>query len=470
MSIALANSSARGRNAVGSAIAELELLLGDRLLTDEAALRTHTHTTTGLPAQLPDAVAFPESTEEVAQIVKVAGSFGAPIIPFGAGSSLEGHVNAPFGGISVDLRRMNRVLAVRPSDLDCTVEAGVTREQLNERLRSEGYFFPVDPGANSTLGGMAATRASGTTTVRYGSMRDNVVSLKAVMADGSVVTTAGRARKSSAGYDLTRLLIGSEGTLGIITELTLRMYGVPASIAGGYCPFPSIGAACDATILAIQSGIPVARIELLEPVQIRASNRYSNLTLAEVPSLFLEFHGTEAAVAEQARAFGAIAETFGGGPFAWDSRPEERERFWKARKDAFWAASAIRPNVRTLSTDVCVPLSRLADCVRETEADLKQHGLVAPILGHVGDGNFHVLLAVDWNDPAEAARADGFMKRLAARAIVMDGTCTGEHGIGQGKMAYLLAEHGAAGVQAMRAIKSALDPLGIMNPGKILPG
>lgn len=469
MSIALANTSARGRNAVGSAIGELDLILGDRLLTDEAALRAHTHTTTGLPAQLPDAVALPETTEEVARIVKVAASFGAPLIPFGAGSSLEGHVNAPFGGISVDLRRMNRVLAVRPSDLDCTVEAGVTREQLNDRLRGEGYFFPVDPGANSTLGGMAATRASGTTTVRYGSMRDNVISLKAVMADGSVVTTAGRARKSAAGYDLTRLLIGSEGTLGIITELTLRIYGLPASIAGGYCPFPSIGAACDATILAIQSGIPVARIELLEPVQIRASNRYSNLSLAEVPSLFLEFHGTEAAVAEQATAFGAIAAKFGGGPFEWDSRPEERERFWKARKDAFWAATALRPDARTTSTDVCVPLSRLADCVRETEADLKGHGLVAPILGHVGDGNFHVLLAVDWDDPSEAARADAFMKRLAERAIAMDGTCTGEHGVGQGKMAYLAAEHGA-GVPVMRAIKTALDPLGIMNPGKILPG
>jgi D-lactate dehydrogenase (cytochrome) len=360
------------------------------------------------------------------------------------------------------------VLAVHAEDLDCVVEPGVTRKQLNEHLRDQGLFFPIDPGADASLGGMAATRASGTNAVRYGTMKDNVLALKVVLANGEVMSTARRARKSSAGYDLTRLIVGSEGTLGIITELTVRLAGIPEAIASGVCPFPSVEAACNATIMTIQSGIPVARIELLDTLQVKASNRYSKLALPETPVLFVEFHGTEASVAEQSQGFGEIAEEFGGGPFDWATRAEDRTRLWQARHDAYWAQRGLRPNGYPLATDVCVPISRLAECLTETQRDIAENNLLAPIVGHVGDGNFHVGLMVDLEDEQEVGRVQGFLKRLVERALAMDGTCTGEHGVGQGKMKYLAAEHGEPALDAMRAIKRALDPLDIMNPGKIV--
>jgi D-lactate dehydrogenase (cytochrome) len=361
---------------------------------------------------------------------------------------------------------MNKVVAVHAEDLDCTVEAGVTRKQLNEYLRDQGLFFPIDPGADATLGGMAATRASGTNAVRYGTMRDNVVNLTAVMPDGQVIRTARRAKKTSAGYDLTRLLIGSEGTLAVITEVTLRLHGIPEAIAGGVCPFPTVADACNATILAIQTGIPVARIELLDALQVKACNMHSKLGLKETPTLFLEFHGTEASVAEQSERFGEIAGECGGGEFAWATRPEERTKLWQARHDVYWSVLGLRPGARPIATDVCVPISRLADCVTETEADIQATGLIAPIVGHVGDGNFHLSILVDMESPEEVQRADEFVGRLNLRAIAMDGTCTGEHGVGQGKMKYLKAEHGP-GLDVMKAIKRAIDPQNIMNPGKI---
>jgi D-lactate dehydrogenase (cytochrome) len=360
------------------------------------------------------------------------------------------------------------VLAVNAEDLDVTIEPGVTREELNAYLRDTGLFFPIDPGANASLGGMAATRASGTNAVRYGTMRDNVLALTAVMAEGRAITTAKRAKKSAAGYDLTRLLIGSEGTLGIITALTLKLYGIPQAISGGVCPFPSVEAACEAVIETIQMGIPVARIELANALQMRAINLHSKLDYPESPCLFVEFHGTDAGVAEQAQMFGEIAAEHGGGPFLWTSVAEERAKLWKARHEAYWASIALRPGASGLSTDVCVPISRLAECIAQTEADIAATGLVAPIVGHVGDGNFHVLVLMDPSDPAEIARAEAFVARLNMRAIGMDGTCTGEHGIGQGKMGFLRHELGDA-VDVMRVIKQALDPDNILNPGKILP-
>jgi D-lactate dehydrogenase (cytochrome) len=417
--------------------------------------------------QPPDAVVFPESAEDVALVVGVCAAHKVPVIPLGLGTSLEGQVNAPGGGVSIDLSRMNRVIAVNADDLDCVVEPGITRKQLNEHLRDQGVFFPIDPGADATLGGMAASRASGTNAVRYGTMRDNVIALKAVMPDGSTIKTGNRAKKSSAGYDLARLLIGSEGTLGVITELTLRLYGIPEAIAGGVCGFPSVDDACRATILTIQTGIPVARIELLDPLMIRATNAYSRLDLVEQPTLFVEFHGSDASVREQSERFGEIARELGGGDFVWAVRPEERNRLWQARHDAYWAAVSMRPGARHFSTDVCVPISRLADCVRDTTADLAASGMVAPIVGHVGDGNFHVLIMCDMESPEEVERAEAFTGRLNQRAIDMDGTCTGEHGIGQGKMKYLENELGP-GLEVMRAIKRAIDPDGIMNPGKIV--
>jgi len=391
-----------------------------------------------------------------------------PVIGFGTGTSLEGQVNAPRGGISLDFRDMNRVLAVHAEDLDCVIEPGITRKQLNEQLRDQGVFFPIDPGADASLGGMAATRASGTNAVRYGTMKDNVLALKVVLANGEVMSTARRAKKSSSGYDLTRLMVGSEGTLGIITELTLRLAGIPEAIASGVCPFPSVEAACQAAIMTIQSGIPVARIELLDTLQVQASNAYSKLSLPETPMLFVEFHGTESDVAEQSRRFGDIAEEFGGGPFERATKAEDRSRLWQARHDAYWAQCGLRPGAYALATDVCVPISRLAECVTQTQHDIAASNLVAPIVGHVGDGNFHVGLMVDRNDKEEVARVHAFLERLVERALAMDGTCTGEHGVGQGKMKYLAAEHGEPALAAMRAIKRALDPLDIMNPGKIV--
>jgi D-lactate dehydrogenase (cytochrome) len=456
------------RKAIEAVIAALAANFGNRLVTSRAVREQHANTLTWVGNQPPDAVVFPQSTEDVQQVVRLCAAERVPVIPFGAGTSLEGQVNAPHGGVSLDFRDMNRLLAVHAEDLDCVVEPGITRKQLNEQLRDQGVFFPIDPGADASLGGMAATRASGTNAVRYGTMKDNVLALKVVLANGEVMSTARRAKKSSAGYDLTRLIVGSEGTLGIITELTLRLAGIPEAISSGVCPFPSVEAACNATIMTIQSGIPVARIELLDTLQVRASNAYSKLALPETPVLFLEFHGTEASVAEQSQRFGEIAQEFGGGPFDWATRAEDRTRLWQARHDAYWAQRGLRPNGQPLATDVCVPISRLAECVTETQRDIAQSNLVAPIVGHVGDGNFHVGLMVDLDDEEEVARVHAFLQRLTERALAMDGTCSGEHGVGQGKMKYLLAEHGEPALAAMRAVKRALDPLGIMNPGKIL--
>ncbi|MHA6643107.1 FAD-binding oxidoreductase [Mesorhizobium sp. A623] len=468
MALSDLSSVERNEEGISAVLGILKQRFGERFQTGQAIRAQHAHTTTYIPTQAPDGVAFPETTQEVQEIVRACAAHRVPVIAFGVGSSLEGHTNAPGGGISLDMARMNRVLAVHAQDLDCTVEPGVTREDLNQYLRDTGLFFPIDPGANASLGGMAATRASGTNAVRYGTMRENVLSLTAVMADGEAVTTGKRARKSAAGYDLTRLLVGSEGTLGIITELTLRLHGIPQAISGGVCPFPSLDAACNAVIATIQMGIPVARIELVNALQMRAMKNYSHLDYPESPCLFVEFHGSDAGVAEQAELFGEIAEDSGGGPFLWTRVAEERNLLWKARHDAYWASMTLRPGSKGLSTDVCVPISRLAECVAETEADIAEMGLIAPIVGHAGDGNFHTLVLMDADDPAEIALVEKFVARLNLRAIAMDGTCTGEHGIGQGKAGFMRAEHGH-GVDVMRTIKQALDPLNILNPGKVLP-
>ena len=377
-------------------------------------------------------------------------------------------MNAPHGGISIDTSLMTAIVAVNADDLDCVVEPGVTREALNASLRDKGLFFPIDPGANASLGGMASTRASGTNAVRYGTMKDNVLSLTVVLANGEIARTGGRARKSSAGYDLTRLIIGSEGTLGVIGEIVLKLHGIPEQISAGVCPFPNIAAACQAAIQTIQSGIPIARIELLDEVQVKACNAYSKLDLPETPTLFVEFHGSAAAVVEQSEHFGGIAADHGGGPFAFATRPEDRSRLWKARHDTYWAASALRPKAKGIPTDVCVPISRLAECVEATKADIVATGLTAPIVGHVGDGNFHVLPLIDPDDPAEVAIGLAFVDRMVARAIAMGGTSTGEHGIGQANMKYMALEFDGAALGMMKAVKQALDPHNIMNPGKLI--
>ncbi|QND47540.1 FAD-binding protein [Rhizobium lusitanum] len=469
--MALADAKAGIRNEAGIAVVLgiLKQAFGERFQTGESFRAQHAHTTTYIPTQLPDGVVFAETGEDVQAVVKACADHKVPIIAFGTGSSLEGQVNAPQGGISIDFSRMNRVLEVNAEDLDCTVEPGVTREQLNTYLRDTGLFFPIDPGANASIGGMTATRASGTNAVRYGTMKDNVLAVTVVAANGEEIRTARRARKSSAGYDLTRLLVGSEGTLGVLTSVTLRLQGIPQKIAGGACAFPTIKAACDAVIMTIQMGVPVARIELLDAVQMRACNRYSGLSYAEQPMLFLEFHGTEETVALQSEQFAEIAAECGGGEFLWTSNLEERNKLWKARHDAYWAARALAPELAALSTDVCVPISRLAECVAETQADIEEHGLLAPIVGHAGDGNFHVLLLFDDKRPEGIAVVEAFVARLNARALAMDGTCTGEHGVGQGKMSFLEQELGGA-VDLMRQIKHALDPDAIFNPGKIFHG
>jgi D-lactate dehydrogenase (cytochrome) len=459
---------ARNRDAIAAVVAALTAQFGNRLVTSQAVREQHANTTTWIENQAPDAVVFPQTTADVQAIVRICAAHRVPVIPFGTGTSLEGHINAPFGGVSVDFRDMNRVLTVNAQDFDCVIEPGITRKQLNEHLRDQGLFFPLDPGADASLGGMAATRCSGTNAVRYGTMKDNVLGLKVVLANGELMTTARRAKKSSAGYDLTRLIVGSEGTLGVITELTLKLTGIPEAISGGVCPFPSVEAACNAAIATIQSGIPVARIELLDELQVKATNLYSKLTLPEVPMLFVEFHGSPAGVAEQSERFGEIADDLGGGPFEWTTKPEDRTRLWQARHDAYWAGRGLRPGAQAIATDVCVPLSRLAECVTETQREIAAHGLVAPILGHVGDGNFHLTLLVDLADAAEVKAAKVLCERLVERALAMDGTCTGEHGVGQGKMKYLAGELGAPALGAMAAIKRALDPDGIMNPGKIV--
>ncbi|RLK08221.1 FAD-binding oxidoreductase [Ruegeria conchae] len=457
----------RNESGIETAVGVLKQRFGDRLQTGAAIREQHGHTTTWIENQSPDAVVFPHSTEEVANIVKVCAAHKVPVIPFGTGTSLEGHVNAPAGGISVDLSQMDKILAVNVGDLDCVVQPGVTRADLNTHLRDQGLFFPIDPGANASLGGMAATRASGTNAVRYGTMKDNVLSLEAVMPDGQVIRTGHRARKSSAGYDLTRLLIGAEGTLGIITEITLRLHGIPEAISSARCSFPTVDAACQAVMMTIQYGIPVARIELLDQMSVKAANAYSGLDLPETPLLLLEFHGSDSGAAEQAETFGQIAEEFGGSDFTTTSTTEERNKLWQARHDMYWASLQLRPGAQGISTDVCVPISRLAECVTAAQDKAAELGLLAPIVGHVGDGNFHTLLLIDMDNPAEVAGAEDFVGWLNDMAISMEGTCTGEHGIGQGKRPYLVKELGAA-TAYMAAIKSALDPDNIMNPGKIL--
>jgi D-lactate dehydrogenase (cytochrome) len=458
----------RDPNAIEAAVAALAAKFGNRLVTSRAVREQHANTTSWIANEPPDAVVFPQATEDVQDIVRICARLRVPVIPFGTGTSLEGHINAPYGGVSIDFRDMNRVLAVNAQDLDCVVEPGITRKQLNEHLRDQGLFFPLDPGADASLGGMAATRCSGTNAVRYGTMKDNVLALKVVLANGELMTTARRAKKSSAGYDLTRLIVGAEGTLGIITELTLKLSGIPEAISAGVCPFPSVEAACNAAIATIQSGVPVARIELLDELQVKATNLYSKLALPEVPMLFVEFHGSPAGVAEQAERFGEIARDLAGGPFEWATKPEDRSRLWQARHDAYWAARGLRPGAQALATDVCVPISRLAECVTAAQHEVAELGLVAPILGHVGDGNFHLSLLVDMSDAAEVKAAKTLCERLVERALAMDGTCTGEHGVGQGKMKYLAGELGSPALAAMAAIKRALDPDDIMNPGKIV--
>mgnify|MGYP001339375816 CR=1 FL=1 len=457
------------RNAASIAIVAgiLKQRMGERFQTGQAIREQHGHTTTWIANQPPDGVAFVESADEVAALVVLCAEHRVPVVPFGTGTSLEGHVNAPAGGISVDTSRMDKVLAVHAEDLDVVVQPGVTRSRLNAHLRDRGLFFPIDPGADASLGGMASTRASGTNAVRYGTMKDNVLALQAVMPDGRIIRTAARAKKTSAGYDLTRLLVGAEGTLGIITELTLRLHGIPEAMSSATCSFPTVHAACEAVIATIQMGVPVARIELLDALQVRAVNAYAGLILPETPLLLLEFHGSEGGVAEQAATFGEIAADAGGTGFAWTASPEARTKLWQARHDAYWASLGLRPGARGISTDVCVPISRLADCVTAAQEKAAELNLVAPVVGHVGDGNFHTLILVDMADTAEVARAEGFVGWLNDLAIAMEGTCTGEHGIGQGKRPYLRRELGE-GVDVMAAIKAAIDPLGIMNPGKIL--
>jgi D-lactate dehydrogenase (cytochrome) len=447
--------------------AELEELLGERLVTAVAIREHHGRDESPLPPAPPEAVAFPISTREVAEIVKVGARHRVPIVPFGAGTSLEGHVLATSGGLCLDLTRLNKIVTVNVADLDVTVEAGVTRKQLNDRLRREGLFFPIDPGADATIGGMAATGASGTTTVRYGAMRENVLALKVVLADGRIVDTARRARKSSAGYDLTRLFVGSEGTLGVITEATLRIYGTPEAISGAVCHFPNVEQAVRSVIAILQIGVPVARIEFLDELAIAAVNDYSGLSYAVAPMLLLEFHGSPDGVAEQAQSVGEIVSEFGAIDYRSAVERDERVKLWRARHDAFYASLSLRPGARAITTDVCVPVSRLAECILETKKDIEDLSLTTTIVGHVGDGNFHVMILVDPDDDAEMKAAEELNHRLVDRALKMDGTCTGEHGIGLRKMEFLQRELPDA-VGVMRAVKQALDPLGIMNPGKVL--
>ncbi len=446
----------------------LFVLLGRRATTSAAVREQHGRGEGGFSPLPPDIVCYPNSNDEVSGIVRLCAEHKVPVIPFGTGTSLEGHVLALRGGVSIDLSHMNEILEVNTEDLDCRVQAGVTRKQLNDYIRDTGLFFPVDPGADASLGGMAATRASGTNAVRYGTMRELVLGLTAVLPDGRIVRTGGRARKSAAGYDLTRLLIGSEGTLGVITEAQLRLFGIPEAISAAVCQFGTLEGAVNTVIQTIQLGVPVARIELLDEVQLDACIAYSKLQGYErKPTLFFEFHGSGTGVAEQAETVGEISQDNGGGGFRWATRQEDRNALWQARHDAYFAAVALRPGKRGISSDVCVPISRLAECILESRADIEESGLVAPIVGHVGDGNFHVLFVIDPDDPDEAGRAHWVNERMVHRALAMGGTCTGEHGIGVGKMDFLVAEQGEA-VSVMRAIKMALDPDNIMNPGKIL--
>jgi D-lactate dehydrogenase (cytochrome) len=441
-------------------------LLGERVSTAAAVLDQHGKDESHHTPAPPDIVVFPESSEEVAAIVRLCADARTPVIPFGAGTSLEGGIGALQGGVCLDMTEMNRIIQVNADDLDVTVEAGVTRKQLNADLRDTGLFFPIDPGADATIGGMTSTRASGTNAVRYGTMRENVLNVKAVLADGRIIQTGGRARKSAAGYDLTRMFVGAEGTLGVITEVTVRLFGVPEAISAAVCSFPSVEKAVRCCMLAIQSGVPVARVELLDATQMRACIQYSNLDCEPVPTLFFEFHGSQASVEEQANTIQDIASEFGGGDFQWTGQTEDRNKLWQARHDALYAALALKPGAKAWSTDVCVPISRLADCIEETRFDIAASSLLATMVGHVGDGNFHVIFLLDPERPQDFVEAQRINDRMVSRAIAMEGTCTGEHGVGIGKRHCLEQEFGDA-LDIMRDLKRTLDPLNVMNPGKI---
>ena len=450
-------------------IAELKGILADRVSISDSVREHHSHGESWHAAGLPDVVVFPQSTEEVADVVKVCAKHRRPIVPFGMGSSLEGHVNAIHGGVSIDLTRMTRVVRLSTEDLDITVEAGLTRLKLDAHLKNTGLMFPIDPGADATLGGMAATRASGTTAVRYGTMRDNVLGATVVLADGRIIKTGGRARKSSSGYDLTRLFVGSEGTLGVITELTLRLYGRPEAVRAAVCPFESMAGAANAVIQTIQLGIPVARIEIIDEAQLGVVNAYSRTNYPLAPTLFFEFHGTsEVVVEDQIRAVEEIAREHGAQGFKWASSLEDRNTLWQARHNAYYATVASRPGARAWTTDICVPISHLAECILETQQDLEHANVVAPLVGHAGDGNFHLIIMLDPSDQKEFETVTRISERLVERALKFGGTCSGEHGVGVGKLKYLQAEHGEA-LAVMRSIKLAIDPHNLMNPGKLIP-
>ena len=451
---------------IQSCIKKIKETFGQQFSDSKSIREQHTHTMTIHKSELPDGVLFVETKDDISKAVKICNQYGCPIIPFAVGSSFEGHLNAPFGGLSIDVNNMNEILEVHHEDLTAIVQPGVTREDLNKHLRDTGLFFPIDPGANASLGGMTSTRASGTNAVRYGTMKDNVISIEAVMPNGEIIKTSNRAKKSSAGYDLTRLMIGSEGTLGILTEITLKLHGIPEKIAGGRVSFPTVKDAADAVIMTIQSGIPVARIELLDKNQVKSCNNYSKLDLPEEPLLLVEFHGSESSVKEQSELFGEIALDNNGKDYIWTADNEERNKLWKARHDAYWANMSYRPGTEMYATDVCVPISKLSECIVETIEDLENNNIVGPLAGHAGDGNFHVSVMIDINNKEEVSKLEPFLDRLSKRAIRMEGTCTGEHGIGQGKRKYMYKELGNT-VDFMKDIKKAFDPNLIMNPGKL---
>lgn len=455
---------------IAAAIEEIATFLGNRLSRSASDRDLHGRSESHFSGMPPDAVAYPETTGEVSRIVTICARHGCPVTGWGTGTSLEGQALAARGGVTVDFSRMNRVLEVLPEDMLATVQPGVTREALNTELRATGLFFPVDPGANASLGGMTATRASGTTAVRYGTMRDNIVALEVVLPDGTVMHTGSQARKSSAGYDLTGLFVGSEGTLGLITAITLKLQGQPEAVSSAICAFEDIHSAVSAVIATIQSGIPMARIEFVDEAAAAAFNTFSDAGMPEMPHLLIEFHGSEAGVAEQAERFGDIVGDMGAKGFKWATKPEDRNALWKMRHNAYYACLALRPGATALITDICVPISRLAEAVEETRADIDKATIPGPILGHVGDGNFHAILLVEPGNKAEMEEAKHLSARLAERALRLGGTVTGEHGIGMGKVDYMAREHGEAGVAVMRTLKAALDPKGIMNPGKMLPG
>jgi len=449
-------------------LAALKVLFGERLSTTHAVREHHGRDESPFDPMLPDAVVFAHSTDEVVAAVSLCAQYSVPLIAYGAGSSLEGHLLAVQGGVSIDLSQMKKLVSLNAEDLTVTVEAGVTRKELNAQLNGTGLFFPIDPGADASLGGMAATRASGTNAVRYGTMRENVLALTVVTAEGKVIRTARRAKKSSAGYDLTRLFVGSEGTLGIITEVTVRLYPLPDAVSAAICNFPSVDAAVQSVIQIIQSGVPIARVELMDTMAVKAVNKHSKLALRETPLLLFEFHGSETGVREQAELVQEVVRDHEGMDFEWATNPEDRTRLWTARHNSYFATLQLRPGTRSVTTDVCVPLSRLADCIRETNLDLAASTIVATVVGHVGDGNFHVQMLIDPAHPEEREAAEAINTRLVRRAIGMDGTCTGEHGVGLHKIDFLDDEHGQDALDLMRAIKRSFDPKNILNPGKMI--